>query len=193
MKGELLAAFDSFNFKIFSSKSLLELIQGHSITGYHAVRFGGGLPPRPIPGTPPSEPTRDESRYIRQLLDAYGDHVGTAMATAEKLTPHAALAKDFLRQREQFYHAEALRNFARDTVPEGTFGALQEEIYHGVVDMCERTHATGFDRMYATVTQAAHVATTASPLASVTKTQDRQGICHQLANDDRLIWVPNNG
>ena len=26
-------------------------------------------------------------------------------------------------------------------------------------------------------------------LASVTKTQDKQGICHQLANVNRLVWV----
>jgi hypothetical protein len=115
------------------------------------------------------------------------------VATLEKLRSYAALAKDFLRQRERFYHAEALRNFARDTVPAGTFDALQEEVYHGVVDTCEDSHANGFDRMRATVMQAAKVAITSSPLASVTKAQDRQGICHQLANEDQLTWVPGNG
>ena len=94
--------------------------------------------------------------------------------------------------RERFYHAESLRNFARDTVPEGTFDALKDEVYHGVVDVCEGAHPTGFERMRATVTQAAQVAVTSNPLAPATKAQDRQGICHQLANDDRLIWVPDH-
>ena len=102
------------------------------------------------------------------------------------------LKKDYLRQRVRFYHAEALRNFARDTVPEGTFDALQDEVYHGVVDISESDHASGFDRMKATVTQASQIAMTANPLAPATKAQDRQGICHQLANEDRLTWVPDH-
>lgn len=192
LDGALLAFFDGFDFSIFESKSVLELINGHSTTGYHAVRFGGGLRPRPVPCAPPDEPSSHESRYIRQLLDAYGDHLGAPLTSPEELKLHEILKKDYLRQRVRFYHAEALRNFARDNVPEGTFNALQDEVYHGVVDVCESDHASGFDRMKATVTQASQIAMTANPLAPATKTQDRQGICHQLANEDRLTWVPDH-
>lgn len=190
LEGELLAYFDEFDFSIFTSKSVLELIDGHATTGYHAVRFGGGLPARPAPSTPPDTPAANESRYIRQLLNAYGDHIGSPLSGPDDLEPHEALGKDYLRQRERFYHAESLRNFARDTVPEGTFDQLQDEIHHGVVDVCEGSHDDGFVRMKATITQAAQIALTANPLAAATKTHDRQGICHQLANDDRLTWVP---
>ena len=65
------------------------------------------------------------------------------------------LSKDFLRQRERFYHAESLRNFARDNVPDGTFDRLQKEILHGVIDVCECSYEDGLDRMKATVIQAA--------------------------------------
>ncbi len=189
---ELLAFFDGFDFSIFGSKSVLELIDGHMTTGYHAVRFGGGLPPRPAPGVAPAKPSLHESRYIRQLLNAYGDFLGAPLSGPEDLTPHEMLNKDYLRQRERFYHAESLRNFSRDTVPEGTFDALQDEVYHGVVDISESSHADGFDRMKSTITQASQIALTANPLAPATKAQDRQGICHQLANDDRLTWVPEH-
>jgi len=147
------------------------------------------LPARPVPGTPPAVPAVSESRYIRQLLDAYGDHLGASLHDMSALVAHNALEKDFRRQRERFYHAEALRNFARDTVIEGTFDDLQDEVYHGVVDVTDATHDNGYERMKATVAQASTVALTANPLASVTKSQDRQGICHQLANEDRLEWV----
>lgn len=192
LTGALASYFNSFDFSIFSSRSLLELIEGHSKTGFHAVRFGGGLPPRPNPALPPEAPARIESRYIRQLLDAYGDHLGVSLADPGAIDAHTNLKRDYLRQRERFYHAESLRNFARDTVPEGTFDALQEEIYHGVVDICESSYLNGFERMKATIVQASAVAATSNPLASAVKTQDRQGICHQLANDDRLKWVPKN-
>ena len=78
-------------------------------------------------------------------------------------------------------------------MPEGTFDALQEEVFQGVVDVSEASHATGFDRMRATVAQAAQVSSTSNPLALATRVQDRQGICHQLANDDRLTWTPTDG
>ncbi|EGI1278175.1 hypothetical protein H6265_005059 [Escherichia coli] len=85
-----------------------------------------------------------------------------------------------------------MKNFARDTVPAGTFDQLQDEIFHGVIDLCEDFHDSGFERMKATIKQATIIAVTSNPLVSSFKTQDRQGICHQLANDDRLNWVPNN-
>jgi len=189
LAGKLLEYFDTFDFSIFSSKSVLELIKGHSTTPFHAVRFGGGLPPRPSHVPPPSQPQQNESRYIQQLLDAYSEHVGTSFPDPAALSGNADMASNFRRQRERFYSAEALRNFARDTVPTGTFAQLQEEIYHGVVEECEADHPNGFKRMTAVVKQAASVTSTSNPLAPSTSVQDRQGICHQLANDDRLKWV----
>lgn len=190
--GPLKAFFDAFDFRVFTSKSHLELIEGHSATGYHAVRFGGGLPARPDPTRPPDSPEEIESRYIRQLLDAYGDQIGSPVSDPVALEAHTPLKRDYLRQRERFYHAESLQNFARDTVPEGTFSSLQDEIFHGVIDVCEGNHPDGLERLRATLAQAASVTPTANPLSSVIKTQDSQGICHQLANDDRLTWVPND-
>lgn len=189
LEGNLLAYFDSFDFGIFDSKSIVDLIKQHEKTSFHAVRFGGGLPPRPNIQRPPALPGAHESRYIRQLLDAYGEHAGVHLTDIAALENHLSLARDFSRQRERFYHAEALRNFSRDTVPDGTFTSLQEEIFQGVVDVCEDSHPSGFERMKATVSQASLVVSTASPLAPVTKVQDRQGICHQLVNEDRLRWM----
>ncbi len=193
LTGALEAYFDKFDFSIFSSKSHVELIQGHSTTKFHIVRFGGGLPLRPAPDKPPKFPAENESRYIRQLLDAYGDQLGMMVKEPVALDAHGSLKRDYLRQRERFYHAESLRNFARDTVPEGTFSSLQDEVFHGVVDICEGSHSNGLERMRATLSQAAALSPTANPLSSVTKKQDSQGICHQLANEDRLTWVPGDG
>lgn len=192
LDGTLKDYFEAFDFSIFSSKSAVEIIEEHGKTKFHAIRFGGGLPVRPNPDLPPDTPQEHESRYIRQILDAYGDHLGTHLPDAAALVHHGALKQDYLRQRERFYHAESLKNFARDTVPDGTFGALQDEIYHGVVDVCGNDHANGFERMKATISQAAAVAATSNPLVSSMKVQDRQGICHQLVNDDRLRWILSN-
>ncbi|WP_246782798.1 ABC-three component system protein [Wohlfahrtiimonas chitiniclastica] len=189
LDGALKDYFDSFNFAIFSSKSVVELIELHSKTPFHSVRFGGGLPVRPSPILPPVDPTKDESLYIRYMLDAYGDSLGENLADISSLEFYSDFKKHYLRQREYFYHAESLKNFARDTVPDGTFRSLQDEVYHGIIDTCEDVHTNGFERMKATINQATIIATTSNPLVSSIKTQDRKGICHQLANDDRLKWV----
>lgn len=195
LAGELLDWFEDFDFSIFSHKTLKELIQEHSKTSFHAVRFGGGLDPRPDPDVPPEDPTESESRYIRQIFDAYSDHLKVEMNGASDITssPKPQLSNHLLRQRERFYSAEALRVFARDTVPPGTFDKLQGEILDGVIDICENMHPDGLARMDEVVKQSTLIALTSNPLVTVTYTKDRQGICHQLANEDKLTWVPKDG
>lgn len=191
LEGDLLKWLEAFNFSIFSIKSVVELIDGHAKTPFHSVRFGGGLPLRPNVALPPEEYDMEESRYVQQLFNAYSDYLKTPVNDVSALS--SSLSCDFSRQRERFYHAESLRNFARDTVPEGTFESLQEEFFHGVIDICDSDHRDGLARMRATVSQAANIQTESNPLKSAVLVQDKQGICHQLANEDRLIWVPNDG
>lgn len=189
LSGDLEAYYESFDFSIFASVSVVGLIEGHSKTQFYSIRFGGGLPLRPNVQRPPDSYQSSESKYIQQLLLAYSDEADFSIASTPELGGFKDFSKDFLRQRERFYHAESLRNFARDTVPEGTFERLQDEVYHGVADTCDGEHSSGFQRMRATISQAATISMNSNPLTSVVEIQDKQGICHQLANDDRLTWV----
>lgn len=190
LTGELLAHFHTFNFGIFDSVTPVSLIEQHSTTPFHAIRFGGGLPARALPGAPPDDVQPSESRYIEQLYEAYSESVGQTVSSPDHLAEHPALEKHFLRQRERFYSAESLKNFARDSVPDGTFEALQKEALHGVADVCEAAHANGMVRMTETLNQALMLSFASNPLVTAIQTLDKQGICHQLANDNELIWVP---
>ena len=192
LSGELLDYFDAFDFSIFDSSSLAELVIGHSKTPFHSVRFGGGLAMRPESDLPPENAALNENIYIKQLLNAYGDCEGEVVHNLEWLEDNDKYKKNFQRQRERFYHAESLRNFSRDNVPAGTFENLQEDVYQGVVDVCELNYKHGFDRMTETVKQAAQLSIDSSPLKSVTSIADKQGICHQLVNNDDLKWVEDN-
>lgn len=190
----LLDYFDEFDFTIFDSTSLVEMVAGHATTPFHAVRFGGGLGTRPSSDIPAENTVTTDRRYVRQLLAVYSEALGingnplklTLLDKSEKYK------KSFHRQRERFYHAESLRNFSRDTVPEGTYEQLQDDIYQGVVDVCEDEHNTGLECMNSTVTQAAKLSIQSSPLVSVTRVADKQGICHQLVDDERLSWMDEN-
>lgn len=189
LTGDLKAYFDQFDFSIFKSKSVVDLITGHQNTTFHAVRFGGGLPPRPSLTPPPQVNQPEESLYIRKILDAYEEHSGKRFEDSSFLESHEKYKRDYDRQRLRFYHAEALRNFARDTVPEGTFESLQDELFNGVIDTCEDDHDNGLKRMRAVMQQVTQTGLTSNPLVVAVKVEDRQGICHQLANEDRLTWV----
>jgi hypothetical protein len=189
LEGDLLEYFEAFDFSIFKDRTPLELIERHSETAFHAARFGGGLPPRTQSETPPVEPTSAESLYLRKLFDAYGDHMEQAVVDSSDLGSRPDLQEHYNRQRVLFYSAESLRNFARDRTPPRTFDALQDDIFHGVIDVCESAYADGLQRLRTTISRAAQIDVAGNGLVGVTKVADKQGICHQLANDDRLTWT----
>lgn len=189
LEGEFRDYVEAFDFSIFTFKPTLKVIEEHRNTPYFAARFGGGLPDRPSVDEPPTDPDPTESRYLEQLLDAYGDHNSQPCADTSALAAWPELVKHFNRQREVFYHAESLRNFARDNVPQGTFEDLQDEVFVGVVEVEGAAHDNGLSRVNAVTQAAAQLSMTANGLISVTKIQDKKGICHQLANEDRLKWV----
>lgn len=189
MEGDFKEYVDRFDFSVFTFKPTLDVIEEHRQTPYHAARFGGGLPERPAAVQPPDEPSKNESRYLRQLMDAYGDHKQSSVPDRHALDAWPELVDHYNRQRQFFYHAESLRNFARDNVPIGTFEDLQEEVHAGVIEVEASPHPDALERVNAVTQAAVQLQLSSSGLISVTKTQDKRGICHQLANGDRLHWV----
>ncbi|MES2206821.1 MAG: ABC-three component system protein [Pseudomonadota bacterium] len=195
LEGDLLTYFNNFDFTIFDTVSLVEMLKQHESTPFHAVRFGGGLGIRPEPVIPPEDTVSLAHRYVRHLLNVYAQSIGEPKESLDLslLSKDERIKRNFQRQRERFYHAESLRNFSRDTVPPGVFEELQNDILNGVIDVCESLHKCSMDRLNSTLTQAANVIVEASPLASVTRVQDKQGMCHQLVNDGKLNWSDEDG
>ena len=189
LSGEFLDYFEDFDFSIFEDRSAIELLEEHAETRFHTARFGSGLPPRDQTKSPPTEPAAIESVYLTKLLAAYSDSLGRPVIEAASLQSHPHLKAHYNRQRVLFYSAESLRNFARDRTPPNTFGSLQEDVYFGVVDVCETVHADAMSRLRNTLSTAAQLDIAGNALSSVTHVADKQGICHQLANDCRLTWI----
>lgn len=192
LEGELLAHVEAFDFSIFGYVEPLTLVEDLRDTAFYSRRFGGGLQRRrPVPPLPPAAVEERENRYVEQLLDAYGDHRGQTFASVDDLDGDAQLRGHFIRQRQAFYRAEALREFERDTTADDSgFADLKEEIYHGVVDTCGAPHTSGYERVVAVTGEARRLQLTSYVLVSAMHVEDRSGICHHLANEDRLIWVP---
>ncbi|WP_204038876.1 ABC-three component system protein [Acrocarpospora phusangensis] len=179
---------ETIEYNVFRSVEIHEILEVHSRTPYYAHRFGGPLPARPVVQTPPETPEEEETRYIEHLLNVYVEHFKMEIQGIESLMSHPKAMKHFSRQREAFYSAEALRVFARDSVMPGTFEELQNEVYEGVIETQERSYPDGMERLTRVLEMATALSLTSNALISVSNPRDKRGICHQLANSDRLIW-----
>lgn len=187
LTGTFLAYVQSFDFGIFQYKPNLEVIEEHRETPYHTARFGGGLTGTPKCIATPVVPAEEENRYVEQLLEAYSD-CGQPVESYDKLDGFPEFRDHFNRSRHTFYDAEALEVFARDTVTEGTFPALQEEVYYGVKDVEEDEFDTALRRVKEVTKTASSLNVSASGLGGVVTPKRLRGICHQLANQNKLIW-----
>ncbi len=180
---------ETTNFSMFEATQLTELLAGHAKTRYHAFRFGTTLPERGPVDAPPADLETSEARYVEELLRVYREATGSAEMSVADLQHHANHSDHFRRQRRAFYSAEALRMYARDSVPPGTFDRLADHLHDGVIEVAEADYATGRDRLTAVLVQATNVQLDSQRLVEITGPEDRRGLCHHLANDDRLKWV----
>lgn len=179
----------AFDFSIFRPMSIRTVLEQHQATSYYLPRFGGGLPARPKPTSPPDTPAGYESGYVAKLMAAYADHLRAPTLSMQELPQHPKLADHLKRSREAFYQAESLRIFVRDKVEPGTFESLQTEIFDGVIDTRNAEHRDGYECVVQVTRAAQEMDLAAHPLSASVFPTDKRGICHQLANDDRLGWL----
>lgn len=176
------------DFACFASVELADMLEVHRGSPYHATRFGTTLPNRGAPSDPPDTFEAGEVNYIDQLLEVYREQYSDPTYNANDVGVRVETGSHFRRQRIAFYRAESLRMYARDSVPPGTFEGLQDEIFSGVVDVADAKHDRGRDRLDAVLGKADSLQLS-HPLVVVSGVDDRRGICHQLANENRLRWV----
>jgi hypothetical protein len=184
------AHIECLDFSIFEATPVLRIIDAHSKTRWHTARFGGGLPLRPDPLLPPALPADNETVFVGELRRAYADHLRQDVNDVEKdLVGHDDLRAHFADARIEFYSAEGLRTFSRDTLPPGEFVRLQDEVHAGIKDELRGDYADGYRRLVGVVKTARSLSLAHHSLHSRVYVRDRGGICHQLANDGKVRWV----
>lgn len=177
-------------FAMFKSVELTDALEVHRTTPYHSARFATTLTARPAHQPPPGQVAAHETRYVDQLLQVYCQKHPEETLRPETLAANVKVGEHFQRQRETFYKAESLRVYARDSVPPGTFDQLQDDVYSGVIDIAEAEHRSGYARLTSVLSQVGQLDLSRHTLIAVSNIDDRKGICHQLANADRLTWMP---
>lgn len=189
LTAQFLNYVQAFDFSIVKDISILQLLDIHRKTPYYHHRFGGGLPSRPDNETPPEEIAKIEVVYIQKLLNAYAEFLQKDQCEMTDVECNIVLKKHLRDARVKFYCAESLHKFSRDYLEAGEFERLQENIFTGIENIILSEHANGFERVRNAVQEAYKIQIDSHPLKERLEVQDRAGICHQLANNNRLSWA----
>ncbi|PPK63325.1 hypothetical protein CLV40_12938 [Actinokineospora auranticolor] len=179
-------------FCMFKSVEVQDALITHGRTRWHAARFGTSLPVRGDSAAPPEQYTPEETRYLQQLLEVYTERHPDRITTLESVASVPKVARHLQRQRVSFFRAESLRAYSAGAVPEGTFEKLQDDIHDGVIDVADSDHKDGYTRLGQVLIQVGTLDLSRHKLIDVADIDDRKGVCHQLANDDRLTWVEDS-
>jgi hypothetical protein len=185
LAGDLAAYVQAYDFTSFTFATLDEILDDHRRTAYWASRFGGQLPP-PNPGHAPEMVAPEETIYVGKLLEVYSETTGLPIACVEDLSAHAAWGDDLQKQRVRFYDAEAFMATYRDQTEPGTIESFADQILDAI-DPALALASSAHGRLSTALSVAGQV-TPASVLAAQAKIRVKQGVCHQLANADRVTW-----
>lgn len=191
LEGSFLNHLENFDFAIFDKIQPKKIIEEHALHPNHLQWFGGGLPDREIldESTIPVSIGANESVYVNELLSAYNSDRGIPFSTISEIEAEIKYSNHFKRARISFHHAEQLRNFSRDNLPNGAYKLFQDEIYQGIVNILEDDHLNGFVRVKKVETQSSSIVISSNAIKDVTNVKDKTGVCHQLCNDQKFKWT----
>jgi hypothetical protein len=186
---EMQAHIAAFDFSIFRAKQPAELIGEHAKTTYHLRVFGAPLLERPPTQAPPSAVAPLETAYVSQLYAVIGEQLSITVSAATDFAhspPHRTL---FDRSRITFYCAEQLKELARDQMADPQFfTTLLDEFANGLFYTYSGPALSGYHRLIETIKAAQTLQLGGHLLAPHVVANDREGMCHQLANDNRVQW-----
>lgn len=186
LEGTLAKYVEQYDFTSFGYLTIEELLDWHRRTGFWSERFGGLLAPPPKADAPPETLMPHETVYVGKLLDVYGQAAGANIQSVCDLDAHAEWRADLRKQRVRFFEAEWFMANYRDQTEPGTTESFADQIFDAI-DPHLALPGTGLARLTTALTVAGQT-NPASVLTPQAKVGVKQGVCHQLANDDRVTW-----
>jgi len=185
LDGALKLYVDNYDFTSFKYATLEDILDDHRKTAYWSSRFSGLLPPPPAGITPPSI-SAIESVYVGKLLEVYSEKVGVVFTSENNLSSYKEYREDLQKQRVRFYDAEAFMSHYRDQTEPGTIEDFANQIFDAIDPMLS-AGGTAHERLTNALTTAGAVSP-ANVLSPQAKPRMKQGVCHQLANANRVTW-----
>jgi len=146
------------------------------------------IPDEAPPGVAPATIQAEELPYLDQLRRVYGQAVGAVFATADEVLAHPDHGEHLRRQRTRFFEAASFSRFHRDNTAPGALETFRDDVFLSVIEVYEEGHVSPLHRVNAVMKHAGQ--TPLSLLGRPTRVPVRQGLCHHLANEGRLKWMP---
>ena len=148
-----------------------------------------------MPEKPDESLSQDEKKlpYVQQLLEVYSEEDNYLYGDDNELKRNPNLFNHFTRQREGFFSAQSLKRFARDElVDEGEYESLKKQVEFGIADIYEKSYESKLERVKSTTGKAMELDLSSAEIQDI-KVQDKNGMCHELVNDGKLMWSDGNG
>lgn len=189
LEGEFKEYVSNFDFSIVDFLEPLELIEQHRQTPYFITRFGGGFTRFRNEPEIPHVIQPSEAIYIEKLLKAYNQESKETVKDINNLKTR--YKKHLFRERIHYHKALSLATFERDTLPEGieAFENLKTSVLNGIIDTVESDFNSAFTRVKETTKVSRSLQLTGNALTSLVEDDDKHGICHHLANENKIDWV----
>lgn len=190
LNGALKALVTSADFSIFGPLSVEAVLEDLKGTAYYLSQFGGGFPDRPTVPPPPMAVQAQEERFVSRLLAVYAERQKRPTLTLTELDRYDVEKRHFNEMRRQFYSADALEKFVRDITDPAVFAAFQEAVHAAVIPVYLDEHPSGYRRLNQSLAVAGQINTSSNAVFLVAEPLDKQGVCHQLVNQEKLkCWV----
>ena len=176
------------DYTIFDQIPQLKLIELHKEhTPYYLRRFGALEFDRPAPSAPPLEIQNHELKYIEELLRAI-ESVESQICSVDDLDRFPEFLAELKSARKNFYSAESLEKFSRDSMPPESYENLLEDCYEAISSLALMVHKNGWDKYLAVSSHMTQVSFSSHPLHLYMSVRDKKGACHQLVNKGTLKW-----
>ena len=195
MTPEFKKYISDFDFGIIITKSMLEVVEEHRKTAFYAFRFGGGLTvKRELRISVPEKLNTIETVYVTKFLEAVSELQRETITTVDQLNEKYPKYAQVLKvNRERFYSAENLKLFAsKYLLSDEYFKDLCDDIYYAIYDYFVKDYPLGMDRLNDVMSNVVKIDLRHNLLSKydLVRPQDRQGICHQLANvKEDISWI----
>jgi hypothetical protein len=192
LEGDFLSYVKKFDFGIVDEISPINLIEQHGQTIWHKFRFGGGIKKREKPQIPQIiSPKEENMNYVMELIQVYNQKSNGEISSVSELKDNDRLFNHFIRQREDFYFAQALKRFSRDEyIDTEPYDNIKNEIFKGIIDYCEEEHDDYFKKVNDTL-RIARTIILESMEFGIVQPSEKSGICHDMVNEKEMSWVKN--
>ncbi len=183
---QILDTINGFNFSNIYRLDINDILLDADINPVLHKWFGEKLLSPPT-GIVPTEFDFSELPYVNKLISAYEERDSIKFSSHDEVRAHPVHGGHIQRQRERYYDADAFKRFYRDSVEKDVIINIENDIYYGVVDVCGLDHQDTLECIDKVMIEAGKISAS-GPLAEHARVPVKQGICHHLANTDRIKW-----